>query len=142
MQGTHKLPLTRTQINRIKKSKNGIQLRLSASQLKHMEKTGGFLPLAALIPIIAGAVGAAGGLTGGIATAVSSAKSNAEQIRHNRAIEDITKTVLNKSTGSGMRCAKLLNKCECALKKNGYGLYLGPPRQAGSGLFLGPPSLT
>jgi hypothetical protein len=103
-----------------------------------MQKTGGFLPLAALIPIIAGAVGAAGGLTGGIASAVSSTKSNAEQARHNRAIEEITEAELSKTTGSGLRCAKLLNKCECELKKNGYGLYLGPPRHSGSGLFLGP----
>src|SRR5215469_681985 len=138
-QGTHKLPLTQTQINSIKKSRNGVQLNLSESQLKHMEKTGGFLPLAALIPIIAGAIGAAGGLTGGIASAVSAAKSNTEQARHNKAIEDLTRTELSKTTGSGIRCQKLLNKCECAMKKNGFGLYFGPPRQAGSGVFLGPP---
>jgi len=136
MQGNHKLPLTLVQINRIKRARNGIQLKLSESQLKHMEKLGGFLPL---IPLIAGAIAAAGGLTGGIASAVSAAKSNAEQARHNRAIEDITRAELSKTTGSGMKCSKLLSKCECELKKNGYGLYLGPPRQAGSGLFLGPP---
>src|ERR1044071_4621102 len=55
MQGNHKLPLTQIQINRIKKAKNGIQIKLSESQLKHMEKTGGFLPLA-LIHLIARAM--------------------------------------------------------------------------------------
>ena len=45
LDGVHKLPLTSTQINKIKKSKNGVRLKLSETQLKHMEKTGGFLPL-------------------------------------------------------------------------------------------------
>src|SRR6478609_7308302 len=95
LQGDHKLPLTQTQINKIKKVKNGVQLNLSETQLKHMEKTGGFLPLLTLIPIIASALGAAGGLAGGISSAVSASKSNAEQARlnaetarHNRAVEE------------------------------------------------------
>jgi len=153
MQGPHKLPLTQTQINRIKKAKNGTQLTLSEVQLKHMEKIGGFLPLLTLIPLVAGAIGAAGGLTGGIASAVSAAKANNEQARHNRAIEEITRTESSKAgaaTGSGIapflqkfglgiRDAEVLNKCECELRKIGYGLYLGPPRHEGSGVFLGPP---
>ena len=162
MQGPHKLPLTQTQINRIKKAKNGTQLTLSEAQLKHMEKIGGFLPLLTLIPLVAGAIGAAGGLTGGIASAVSAAKANNEQARHNRAIEEITRTELSKAgaaTGSGIpllgsilapflqkfglgiRDAEVLNKCECELRKIGYGLYLGPPRQEGSGVFLGLPPI-
>src|SRR5207245_4353630 len=84
--GDFKLSLT--QHNKIKKAKNGVQLTLSKSQLEHMEKTGGFIPLLALIPIIASALGAAGGVAGGVASAVSSAKSNAEQARHNRVIEE------------------------------------------------------
>src|SRR6478609_926636 len=91
LQGDHKLPLTQTQINKIKKAKNGVQLNLSETQLKnlsetqlkHMEKTGGFLPLLTLIPIIASALGAAGGLAGGISRVVSDSKSNYEQARHN-----------------------------------------------------------
>src|SRR5215470_6965039 len=105
MQGPHKLPLTQTQINRINKAKNGTQLTLSEAQLKHIEKIGGFLPLLTLIPLVAGAIGAAGGLTGGIASAVSAAKANNEQARHNRAIEEITRAELSKagaSTGSGI----------------------------------------
>src|SRR5277367_2868109 len=63
LQGDHKLPLTQTQINRIKKAKNGVQLNLSETQLKQLkqleqlEKNGEFLPLAALIPLIFGGIG-------------------------------------------------------------------------------------
>src|SRR6476469_3179402 len=67
LQGEHMLPLTQTQINKIKKAKNGVQLNLSETQLKHLEtkeKNGGFLPLLTLIPIIASALSAAGELAG------------------------------------------------------------------------------
>src|SRR5262249_45353692 len=101
------LPLTKSQMNRISKRNAGFQLKLSAAQLKHIEDTGGFLPLLTLIPHIAGAVGAAGRLTGGITSAVSAAKSNAEQARQNRAIE----AELAKPTGAGIKSAKLLKKC-------------------------------
>src|SRR5271157_3641380 len=74
LQGDHKLPLTERQINRIKKKKTGIDLLLSVSQLQHLEKTGGFIPLLALLPAIFGGLGAARGLAGGIASAVSSVK--------------------------------------------------------------------
>src|SRR6266536_2111475 len=76
LRGDHKLPLTKTQINKIKKAKDGIQINLSETQLKYMDKTGGFLPLLALIPIITSALGAAGEISCGIASAVSAAKSN------------------------------------------------------------------
>src|SRR5437870_12774873 len=90
--GDFKLPLTKTQHNRIQKSKKGVQFTLSKSQLKHMEKTGGFIPLLALIPIIASALGAAGGVAGDVARAVSSAKSNAAQAKHNRTIQQQLKS--------------------------------------------------
>src|SRR6476469_3239263 len=92
LQGNDMLALTQTQLNKIKNADKGLQIKLSLAQLKHMIKTGGFLPLLTLIPLIAGAVGAAGGLTGGIASAVSAAKSNAEQARHNREIEEQLKS--------------------------------------------------
>ena len=41
-----------------------------------------------MIPLIISGIGAAGGVAGGVASAVSAAKSNAEQARHNRAIEE------------------------------------------------------
>ena len=161
LQGNIKLPLTQTQINKIKKAKNGVQLNLSETQLKHMEKTGGFIPLLALIPIIASALGAAGGLAGGISSAVSASKSNAEQARHNRAVEEqlkagsgvVSDTVgkipilgailgpLLQKLGLGIEdCNKIKNGgCVCRdgykIKQRGRGLYLEPE---GSGLFLGP----
>jgi len=42
LNGSFELPLTQTQINKIKKTKSGIQLNLSESQLKYREKMGGF----------------------------------------------------------------------------------------------------
>jgi len=67
-----------TQINRLN-SKTGINLTLSYSQIKNVndivsslqKKHGGIIPLLALIPIIASALGAAGGVAGGVASAVS-----------------------------------------------------------------------
>src|SRR6478609_9158938 len=181
LHGDHKLPLTQTQINKIKKAKHGVQLNLSETQLKHiekkakngvqlnlpetqlkdMEKTGGFIPLLTLIPIIASALGAAGGLAGGISSAVSASKSNAEQARHNRAVEEqlkagsgvVSDTVgkipilgailspLMQKFGLGIEdCNKIKNGgCVCRagykIKQRGRGLYLEPQ---GSGLFLGP----
>ena len=154
--GNYNLPLTQTQINNIRKAKSGIRLKLSETQLKHMEKTGGFLPLAALIPLIISGIGAAGGVAGGVASAVSAAKSNAEQARHNRAIEEALKSgsgVVSDFVGKvpvlGSFFGPLLQKiglgvkdintiyrggCVC-LKQRGNGLYLRP---YGSGLYLGP----
>jgi hypothetical protein len=160
--GNYKLPLTQTQINKIKKAKTGVRLKLSQTQLKHMEKTGGFLPLAALIPLIISGIGAAGGVAGGIANSVSAAKSSAEQARHNRAIEEALKSgsgvvsdivgkvpllgsffgPLLQKIGLGVKDINTLHQggCVCLgkglyLRPYGSGLYLGPD---GSGLFLGP----
>ena len=163
LNGNINLPLTQTQIKKIKKAKNGVQLNLSESQLKHMEKTGGFIPLLTLIPIIASALGAAGGVAGGVASAVSSAKANAEQARHNRAIEEQLKSgsgvvsnivgeipvignflePLLQKIGLGINSKDIqkLNsgKCVCCnglqIKKIGTGLFLEP--EHGEGLFLG-----
>ena len=163
LRGDNKLPLTSRQINKISKSKTGIDLELSASQLQHLEKSGGFLPLLALLPAIFGGLGAAGGLAGGIASAVSSAKNaraaaeaQAETERHNRAVEaqlkagsgvvsevvsrvpvigSILKPLLEK-LGLGIKAQNSLMKGGCVcLSKVGKGLYLKP---YGGGLFLGP----
>jgi hypothetical protein len=161
LHGDIKIPLTQTQINKIKEAKNGVQLTLSEAQLKHMEKTGGFIPLLTLFPIIASALGAAGGVAGGVASAVSSAKSVAEQARHNRAIEEqlksgsgVVSNVVGKipvigsylepllqKIGLGLNSndIKKLNKDGCVcyngleIHKIGNGLYLG---HVGEGLFL------
>src|SRR5271156_1425146 len=58
---------------------------------QEQQKNGGLLPLALLIPLITGAIAAAGGITGGIATAVAKSKENQEQIRHNTEMERISK---------------------------------------------------
>src|SRR5258708_8474720 len=54
--GDHFLPLTQTQINRINKSKTGMDITFSAAQLKHCknlkEKTEVILPLLAFLPLI------------------------------------------------------------------------------------------
>ena len=110
--GDHKLPLTRTQINQISKGKNGRNIKLSYAQIKHINGIvsnirnkyhGGFLPIFALIPIIASALGAAGGIAGGVASAVSAsnnskaaATAQAEMERHNRGVESQLKA------GSGL----------------------------------------
>src|SRR5271156_3345972 len=103
IQGNDMLALTQTQLNKIKNADKGVQIKLSLAQLNHMVKTGGFLPLLTLIPLIAASVGAAGGLTGGIAAAVSAAKSNAEQVRHNREIEEQNRVITEQvKSGSGI----------------------------------------
>ena len=160
LNGSINLPLTQTQINKIKKAKNGVQLNLSEAQLKHMNKTGGIVSLLPLIPILISALGAAGGVAGGVASAVSSAKANAEQARHNKAIEEQLKSgsgvvsnivgkipvignflePLLQKIGLGVNDINKLNTGECvccdglSVKKVGHGLYLGPE---GEGLFLG-----
>jgi hypothetical protein len=104
LDGSHKFPLTQSQINRIDKARNassGLNLKLSYAQIKHvkrmilqLKKTGGVLPLLTLIPLIASALGAAGGVAGGLASAVSAANNakaasaaQAETERHNREVE-------------------------------------------------------
>jgi len=102
LQGNHKLPLTQSQvmqINKANKVNRGMDLKLSATQLQHLEKTGGLLPLLALLPLILGGLGAAGGVAGGVASAVSAANNakaaaaaQAETERHNREVEAQLKT--------------------------------------------------
>lgn len=157
--GQFKIPLTKRQFNKIiKGDTNGLDLKLSALQLKHLEKSGGFLPLLSLIPLIAGVAGGVGGLASGIGSVVSNIKNNQEQQRHNRVIEEqlkagsgIISNVISRipllgkllspyveKLGLGVKDVDNMTNCECRLRKLGYGLYLGPPRDEGSGLFLKP----
>ena len=167
--GNHKLPLTKTQINKLNRAKTGVNLTLSYAQIKHINDivsniqkkyNGGFIPLLALIPIIASALGAVGGVAGGVASAVSAsnnakaaAAAQAEQERHNREVEsqlkagsgvisdhvgktpvigDLLKPLLQK-LGLGINDYNRLIKGGCV--KCGKGLYLKP---YGSGLYIGP----
>ena len=107
-----KIPLTQAQINKIRRSKSAFNLKLSAAQLKYLEKSGGFLLLLALFLLIFGGIRAAGGLTGAIASVVSSA-SNAraaaaaqtELVRHNKEIEAQLKDGAAPANGSGVALA-------------------------------------
>ena len=149
LQGDHKLPLTQRQVNKIKKSKTGVDLELSTSQLQHWQKTGGFLPLLALIPAIMGGIGAASGLAGGIASAVSAAKNTqaavaaqAETVRHNREVEAQLKTgngvvseVVGKVPVIGRILKPLLEKLGLGIKAQNS-LMQGGCVKCGKGLYL------
>src|SRR5882757_2772608 len=114
LHGDNMLLLTKTQINKRMKSTSSLDLTLSPPQVRkiykkyvelqneHNEKTGGILPLLALLPLIFGGLGAAGGISGGIASAVSAAKNAniqnqalAENIRHNKEIESKLKKFIS-----------------------------------------------
>ena len=151
----HKIPQTNRQINKIRKSKNGLILSLSSTQLKYLEKSGGLLPLLALLPLIFVRLGAAGAVAGGISSAVSSAKnvSNAaaqlaETERHNREIETQLKNGISdgaakipvlgpylvpilKRLGLGLSDINTIKEGGCVdcngmcLKSHGDGLFIG-----------------
>ena len=100
------LPLTHSQLLSISRISEIVNLTFSAAQLDHLIKSGGFLPLLALLPLLFGGLAAAGGISGGIASAVSAASNSkasaAAQIeaeRHNREIEAQLKS------GSGVSAA-------------------------------------
>ena len=122
LQGDDKLGLTKSQITSINKRKQihkGINLKLSAAQLKKMSKIGGILPLLALLPLIFGGIGAAGAAAGGaaaIAKAVNdgkvAAEAQKESERHNREVE--------KQLGSGLFLRREGNGL--FLRREGYGL--------------------
>jgi len=166
--GNHKLPLTKTQINRMNRAQTGVNLTLSYSQIKHIndiiqtKQNGGFIPLLALIPIIASALGAAGGVASGVASAVSAsnnakaaAAAQAELERHNREVETQLKAgsgIISDHVGKtpmiGNFLKPLLLKLGLGLGdynkivsggcvRCGRGLYLKP---FGSGLYIGPKS--
>src|SRR5271163_4391808 len=71
--GNHPLPLTVTELNKIKEGSPDVNIHLSTKKLEHMKNDheGGFLPLLSLLPMILGGVTAAGGVAGGIAAGVS-----------------------------------------------------------------------
>ena len=97
LEGNDNLGLTTNQIAGINKRKQmhkGMDLKLSATQIKKMSKIGGILPLLALLPLIFGGIGAAGAAAGGaaaIAKAVNDGKAAAEaqkeEERHNKEVE-------------------------------------------------------
>ena len=165
LRGDHKLLLTKTQINKLEKAQTGLVLNLSSVQLRSYYKTylnlqkqndvktGGILPLLALLPLIFGGLGAAGGIAGGVSSAVSSANAAkaaaaqlAEQVRSNKEIEEqlkksgsgILSNVAAKIPVVGETLKYYLQKLGFGTKDmiyKGNGLFLAPQ---GSGLFLDP----
>ena len=94
------LPLTRTQINKLNDG-NVHDLKFSTAQMKYIKnkikkhpniKNGGFLPLAALIPIVATVLGGLGSVAGTIASTVQKSQANNEIERHNRELENQLKS--------------------------------------------------
>jgi len=94
------LPLTRTQINKLSDGKDH-DLKFSSAQMKYIRnkikklpdvKNGGFLPLAALIPIVATVLGGIGSVAGTIASTVQKSQANSEIERHNRELENQLKS--------------------------------------------------
>ena len=158
-EGPHKFLLTPTQIEKIKNNNGSLNLKLSAVQLREMEKSGGFLPLLALLPLIFGGIGAASGIAGGVASAVSSVKNVKtaaaaleEQIRHNKQVEEelkagsgiISDRIENvpfikklvpylRKIGLGVSTCKKIMDGETACTKSGVFV-----KQIGSGIYLGP----
>ena len=140
-----------------------MNLKLTVAQLKYLEKSGGFLPLLALLPLLFGGLGAAGGITGAIASAVSSASNaksataaQAEQEQHNREIEAQLKNGAP-SAGKGFISDKIenipilgrlspylrklgLGICDCKKLANGERVVTkgGLEVNFGRGIFLGP----
>jgi hypothetical protein len=169
LQGSHKLPLSKTQINRVNKARNanhGLNLTMSYAQIKHikkwieeLQKRGGFIPLLTLIPIIASALGAVGGVSGGVASAISASNNakaaraaQAETERHNREIEKqlkegsgVVSDYIEKVPVIGHYLKPILQKLglDCATVLKGGCIKCGEGlylRPYGEGLYIGPPS--
>ena len=136
------------------------QIKHVQKMISQLQKSGGILPLMALIPIIASALGAAGGLAGGVSSIVSSVKNSnaaaAAQVeieRHNRAVEkqlkegsgvvsDYVENVpiigqylkpLLQKLGLGLEAYNKVINGSCV--KCGKGLFL---KAYGEGLYIGP----
>ena len=167
LNGSHKLPLTTTQINRINNTTHGLNLTLSYEQIKHvqkmivqLQKSGGILPLLTLIPIIASALGAAGGIAGGVSSAVTAANNakaasaaQTELERHNREVEKhlkegggVVSDYIEKVPIIGHYLKPLLQKLGLGLGEfnkviNGGCVKCGKGlfmKQYGEGLYIGP----
>ncbi|KAK7573579.1 hypothetical protein V9T40_010770 [Parthenolecanium corni] len=132
--GETSLPLTNSQVTRLKRAREkrrNVKINLSAAQIAYLtshNKTGGFLPVAALaaIPAIA-AVGSF--ITGGV-SAYNNKKANDrlidEQIRHNKAMESLNSgkgiyIYKKPSTGAGVRKRKKSKTVRVAKKQTSGG---------------------
>jgi hypothetical protein len=110
LHGTDQLPLTKLQmkaVHKAKKSNKGIRLKLSKSQL--LKKSGGMLPLAALLPLISGGMGAAAGAAGLI-----------------KNVKDLISSPPKKKVGKGLVLPRKRGFGLAQRKKQGFGMYLAP----------------
>ena len=119
LQGNFDLYLTQRQVNKILKGKTA-RLDLSPTQLK---KNGGFI---FTIPAILGAIGAISGIAGAaanIAKTVDEKKhqqtQEAEQIRHNAAVENLLKA--KDKIGTGAYITKKEKRSGAGMKNKGAG---------------------
>ena len=92
--------MTHTQINKLNDG-NVHDLKFSLAQMKYINnkikkhsdvKNGGFLSLAALIPIVATVLGGLGSVAGTVASTVQKSQANSETERHNRELENQLKS--------------------------------------------------
>ena len=80
--GEHPLPLTITELNKVKDGAAEITISLSNKKLNHIKNNheGGILPfIAAALPWLFGGLGAAGAVAGGAAGIASAVNSNANE---------------------------------------------------------------
>ena len=121
LRGDDNLGLTTGQANRVAKNLDkgrGMELRFTKTQMKNMTKNGGFLPLLALLPLIAKGIavaGAAAGGAAGIAQAVNAKKAamaaQAEAERHNRELEAQVKNLVALDCFSDARLPAVVVRC-------------------------------
>jgi len=134
-----------------------VNLTLSYSQIKNVndivssiqKKYGGVIPILALIPIIASALGAAGGVASGVASAVSAsnnaraaATAQAELERHNREVEAQLKAGSSVISDYVGKTPMIVNLLKPLLQKLGLGIgdynriIKGGCVRCGKGLYL------
>ena len=124
---------------------DGKSVYIPKAKIKECQKEGGLLPLAALIPIIAGAVGATGAVAGGaagIAKAVNDKRAadeeNAELKRHHMALE--SKLTSGQGIKDFVRATGLEGEAKKVVKKFLKNItdFVNVQPKEGGGLFLNP----
>ena len=128
----------------------GKSVYISKKKIDECKKEGGLLPLAALIPIIAGAVSATGAVAGGTAGIVKAVhdkraadKEYDEQKRHNLEVEKSLKSggSLKEHIKKFVQATDLENEGKKAVKKflkNISNVIEVRPDKEGGGLYLNP----
>ena len=95
------------------------------------QTSGGLLPLAALLPIIFGALGAAGGVAGGVANVVQSAKTSQKADAEKKLAEERLKNLQNSSKKGENEKSKKDNE-----EEGGSGIFLNPYEGRGQSITL------